>query len=129
MDAMAMALHCVWTTSSFKDAMLKCANTRGDSDSVCSVTGQIAGAVYGLKEIPRDWIKAVLKWDPDYYIPLRAYKLYKRHPVNNKVKENENENQMVIDVSIPEGNNDNVVNDQQQRTEKTEKAEETENSS
>jgi len=135
MDAMAMTLHCVWTTSSFTEAMLKCANTRGDSDSVCSVTGQIVGAVYGLKKIPRDWIKAVIKWDPNYYIPLRAYKLYKQHPVNFKenenengnspvnFKENENENEngngneMAIDqVSIPEGN-DKVVNDQQQRVE------------
>jgi len=79
-----MALHCVWTTSSFTEAMLKCANTRGDSDSVCSVAGQIAGAVYGLKNIPRDWVQAVLKWDKYCYIPLRAYKLYKRHSVEGE---------------------------------------------
>eukprot|EP00808_Paulinella_micropora_P025197 g56813.t1 len=28
MDALAMALHCVWSTNSFKDAVLKCANMR-----------------------------------------------------------------------------------------------------
>jgi ADP-ribosylglycohydrolase len=38
-----MALHCVWSTDSFKDALLKCANLRGDSDSVAAVAGQIAG--------------------------------------------------------------------------------------
>lgn len=43
MDGLAMALHCVWTTTNFKDALLKCANLRGDSDSVCAVVGQIAG--------------------------------------------------------------------------------------
>jgi len=81
MDAMAMALHCVWTTNSFVDALLKCANMRGDSDSVCSVTGQMAGAIYGLRAIPKDWVIAILNWDKNWYIPLRAYKLYKGRPV------------------------------------------------
>lgn len=29
-----MALHCVYTTSDLKEAMLKAANLRGDSDTV-----------------------------------------------------------------------------------------------
>jgi len=93
MDAMAMALHCVWTTDSFKDALLKCANLRGDSDSVCSVVGQIAGAIYGFDQIPKDWVSAVLKWD-NYYIPLRAYKLYHRHEVvfSKESKQNNEDN-------------------------------------
>jgi len=77
MDAMSMALHCVWTTVSFKDAMLKCANIRGDSDSVCAVAGQVAGALYGLSGIPTEWCSAILRWDPVWDIPTRAYKLYK----------------------------------------------------
>lgn len=43
MDGIAMALHCVWTTNNFIDAIMKCVNMRGDSDSVGSVCGQIAG--------------------------------------------------------------------------------------
>src|SRR5688572_5705712 len=43
MDALAMALHCIYTTDSLVSALLKCANIRGDADSVCAVTGQIAG--------------------------------------------------------------------------------------
>jgi len=76
MDCLAMALHCVSHTNSFVDALLMCANLRGDSDSVCAVTGQIAGAIYGLEGIPKDWVNEILKWDPKGYIPLRAYKLY-----------------------------------------------------
>lgn len=66
MDAMAMALHCVWVTNSFEEgsigaclsffflesylfiAVLKCANLCGDSDSVAAVAGQIAGISTGL---------------------------------------------------------------------------------
>mmetsp|Transcript_44601 Transcript_44601/g.74413 ORF Transcript_44601/g.74413 Transcript_44601/m.74413 type:complete len:190 (+) Transcript_44601:1392-1961(+) len=57
--------------------MLYCANMRGDSDSVCAVVGQLAGAIYGLEAIPKAWIKAVEQWDGGGSIALRAYKLYK----------------------------------------------------
>lgn len=43
MDGLCMALHCIWTTNSFQEAIVKCANIRGDSDSVCAVLGQMAG--------------------------------------------------------------------------------------
>ncbi len=50
MDALAMALHTVWHTSSYKECALKNTNMGGDCDSVGSIAGQIAGAVYGI-----DW--------------------------------------------------------------------------
>jgi len=79
MDALSMALHCIYTTDNFVDACLKCANLRGDSDSVTSVTGQLAGAIYGLKGIPKDWIETVSKWD-NGLIGLRAFKLFTKNP-------------------------------------------------
>jgi ADP-ribosyl-[dinitrogen reductase] hydrolase len=78
MDALSMALHCVWSTSSFPAAVLKCANLRGDSDTTSAITGQIAGAIYGAKAIPAEWIEAILRWDPRSDILLRAQKLYVR---------------------------------------------------
>jgi len=63
MDAVSMALHCVYTTDSFKAATLKAANLRGDSDSVCAVVGQLAGALYGASSIPDDWLARVQQWD------------------------------------------------------------------
>ncbi len=48
MDAMAMALHTVWNTKSFKQCALKNTNMGGDSDTVGSIAGQIAGSIYGI---------------------------------------------------------------------------------
>jgi len=76
MDCLSMALHCVWTTETFSEAVLKCANIRGDADTVSAVTGQIAGALYGISQIPTPWLQAVQKWDNDGDISLRAFKLY-----------------------------------------------------
>ena len=76
MDGMAMALHVVYYTNNFKDAIIKVVNLRGDSDSVGAVVGQIAGAFYGIEAIPSKWIETVSKWD-DMEIPLRGYVLQK----------------------------------------------------
>lgn len=80
MDALAMALHCVWSTTSLRDALLKGANMCGDSDTVCAVIGQIAGAIYGASSIPPTWISCVQMWDGGGSIALRAYKLLVAQP-------------------------------------------------
>ncbi|KAH3762866.1 ADP-ribosylglycohydrolase family protein [Pelomyxa schiedti] len=77
MDALSMALHCVWTTPDFPSALIKAANTCGDSDTVCDITGQIAGAIYGAGQIPKTWIEAVQQWEPTPGdSALKAWKLY-----------------------------------------------------
>ncbi|KAG2391992.1 hypothetical protein C9374_013477 [Naegleria lovaniensis] len=76
MDAMAMALHNIYYTDNFTDAILLTANMRGDSDSVAAVVGQIAGAIYGLQQIPREWIETILQWDYNNDILLRLSMIY-----------------------------------------------------
>ena len=67
-----MALHVLYTTNSFKEAILKGVNLCGDDDSVGSVIGQIAGGFYGLDSIPKEWIKTINRWDHNE-IALRGY--------------------------------------------------------
>ena len=50
MDGTYLALHIVYNSNSFKEAILKAVNWGGDSDSVAAVVGQIAGAIWGLEE-------------------------------------------------------------------------------
>jgi hypothetical protein len=78
MDGLAMALHCVYSTRSFQAAVLKAVNLQGDADSVGSVTGQLAGAIYGVAGIPRDWLETVQQWDRHGDIALKAHKLMHR---------------------------------------------------
>ena len=72
MDGLAMALHVLYTTDNFKDAILKVVNLCGDSGAVGSIVGQIAGAYYGLDSIPKEWINKINEWDKNE-IALRAY--------------------------------------------------------
>lgn len=50
-DCLAIALHSVYHTKSFAEAIEKCINFLGDADSTASVAGQIAGAFYGARGI------------------------------------------------------------------------------
>lgn len=49
MDALAMALHTVWFSTSCKQVIIQNADMGGDCDTVGSIAGQIAGALYGLE--------------------------------------------------------------------------------
>ena len=80
MDALAMALHCVYATDSVAKALLFAANIRGDCDSVAAITGQIAGAIYGYSALPVEWINLVEKWDRGGRIKKLALSLFHRIP-------------------------------------------------
>ena len=58
-DSLEASLWCFYTTDNFHDAVLKAVNLGDDADTTGAITGQIAGAFYGLSEIPDKWIKNV----------------------------------------------------------------------
>lgn len=55
-QSLEAALWCFWHTASFKDAVLKAANLGDDADTTAAICGQLAGACYGVQEIPEAWM-------------------------------------------------------------------------
>lgn len=55
------ALWAVGRTTSFENAVLMASNLGEDADTTAAVTGQIAGAIYGLSGIPESWLEK-LAW-------------------------------------------------------------------
>ncbi len=55
------ALWSVENSSSFSEAVLNAVNLGDDADSVAAVAGQLAGARYGLSEIPSRWLSMLAK--------------------------------------------------------------------
>jgi len=74
-DSIEAALWCFSKTTNFEDAVLLAANLGDDADTVAAITGQLAGAYYGLDGIPQKWIDTIT--DSDEIIEL-ATKLYNR---------------------------------------------------
>lgn len=56
-DCLEAALWCFSRTDSFRSAVLAAANLGDDADTTAAVCGQIAGAHYGERGIPEDWLK------------------------------------------------------------------------
>ena len=50
------AIWSVARTGDFRNAVLLAANLADDADTVAAVTGQLAGALYGLSGIPDRWL-------------------------------------------------------------------------
>ena len=58
-DTLEAAIWSVARTADFRGAVLLAANLADDADTVAAVTGQLAGALYGLSGIPERWLDQV----------------------------------------------------------------------
>ena len=55
-DAMEAALWAFWTTEDFESGALAAVNLGDDADTTGAIYGQLAGAHYGLEDIPEPWL-------------------------------------------------------------------------
>ncbi len=55
-EALAIALYCALKEKDFKKSLNMSVNHDGDSDSPGSICGNILGACYGIKALPKDWV-------------------------------------------------------------------------
>ena len=56
-DTMQTVLYHFFRARSFEDCVVNNVNQGGDADTAGAIVGAIAGAYYGLEEIPQRWIK------------------------------------------------------------------------
>lgn len=68
------ALWCVHTTSTYAEAVLAAANLGDDADTTAAITGQIAGAMYGIEGIPSSWRQSLHMADEIAEYASRLYR-------------------------------------------------------
>lgn len=73
-DTLEASIWCLLNTHSYRDCVLKAVNLGGDTDTTACVAGGLAGLVYGLDSIPKEWIDAIHKLS---YIEELCEKFYK----------------------------------------------------
>ncbi|MET4028413.1 ADP-ribosyl-[dinitrogen reductase] hydrolase [Marinobacter sp. MBR-99] len=56
-DTLEAALWCCYNAECFEGALIAAVNLGDDADTVGAVTGQIAGAAWGVEGIPRRWLE------------------------------------------------------------------------
>lgn len=56
-QSLEAALWCFHHTDSFAAAILQAANLGDDADTTAAIVGQLAGAYYGVRDIPENWLE------------------------------------------------------------------------
>ena len=81
-EAVALALYCFLRyPNDYEKAVLRGANTNGDSDSIACIAGSISGAYLGFDTITSEWVKKIEK--SGYLIDLSNRLAMKRDSLNN----------------------------------------------
>jgi ADP-ribosylglycohydrolase len=57
------SIWCLLTTKNYNEAVLKAVNLGSDTDTTGAVTGGLAGLLYGIENIPTNWIKQIARRD------------------------------------------------------------------
>jgi len=55
-EALAIALFCALRAESLEEGVIMAANLTGDSDSTAAITGNILGALLGVRQVPARWL-------------------------------------------------------------------------
>lgn len=55
-EALAISIYCALVCENFKQGVVLAVNHDGDSDSTGAITGNLLGALHGIKAIPEEWL-------------------------------------------------------------------------
>jgi ADP-ribosylglycohydrolase len=55
-EALAISIYCALVARDFRHGVILAVNHDGDSDSTGAITGNLFGAMHGVKVIPAEWI-------------------------------------------------------------------------
>ena len=58
-EALAISIYCALVARTFRQGIILAVNHDGDSDSTGSITGNLLGAMYGLRAIPTIWLESL----------------------------------------------------------------------
>lgn len=76
LDGLAVALHCMYHTSTFNEAVARCVNLCGDADTTGAICAQLAGAFYGVGAMDPAWRTMIREWDGGGEVEMRALGLF-----------------------------------------------------
>lgn len=60
-DSLEASIWCFLKEDSTKEIILKAVNLGGDTDTIAAIAGGLAGAFYGINDVPNNWIQLLAK--------------------------------------------------------------------
>lgn len=103
-DSLEASMWSVLTSNSFEEAVLKSVNLGDDTDTIGSLTGGLAGIIYGYNSIPKKWLNDLQKKS---YLDkfVNSFIVYLKE-LKNEVKEKNMVNSNTIEIE----RNDVIMN-------------------
>ena len=74
-ESIEAALWCFFNTNSYREAVLRAVNLGDDADTTGAIVGQLAGAYYGINDVPQPWVQRLAMREDIVYM---AEKLHER---------------------------------------------------
>lgn len=62
-DTLEASLWCLLVHNNYQDTILEAINLGNDTDTVAAITGSMAGIIYGMDSIPKEWLDTLIKKD------------------------------------------------------------------
>ena len=81
-DSLEASIWCFMNSSSYKECVLKAVNLGGDTDTIASIAGGMAGIYYGFETIPEEWINEIVRKDDILILIDKFSKIYGRELKN-----------------------------------------------
>lgn len=77
-ESLEAAWWCCLKTTNFNDAVLMAANLGDDADTTSAIVGQIAGALYGIEGIPKEWLDKLHQCDMIEDMAVKLFELNRK---------------------------------------------------
>ncbi|QCE40740.1 ADP-ribosylglycohydrolase family protein [Psychroserpens sp. NJDZ02] len=77
-NTLEASFWCLLTTDSYQESVFKAVNLGGDTDTTAMVVGGIAGLVYGLESVPKQWIDSLARKDDIVDLSNQFFNRYNR---------------------------------------------------
>lgn len=77
-SSLEAAIWCLLTTESYSDCVLKAVNLGGDTDTIAAIAGGLAGALYGIDDIPQNWMNTLKRRDYIEHMCENAYDAWRK---------------------------------------------------
>lgn len=61
LHSLEASIWCLLTTDNYRDAVLRAVNLGNDTDTTATITGGLAGILYGMENIPASWIEMLAR--------------------------------------------------------------------
>jgi ADP-ribosylglycohydrolase len=80
-DSLEAAIWCILITNNYSDCVLQAVNLGNDTDTIAAIAGGLAGALYGINSIPKNWLDTLKQKEYIEEMCRDAYETWRKNEI------------------------------------------------